>query len=317
MTEEEFDAIRVADVVDAVGGVDSGTVREALDPVTDGDRVTPEAVAAAVSDTSKLLATAETRVELAGNAYSGAREAAGHVADLAVVDRRLDEFDERLSAVESRLTDVEPPRATPTDPSSVYDLAVDLRDVATTAQGIIGTADDLSLDIEQFRSWLDRPSRRYDELSEDVDLVAEAAEELSTAVDALPRDTPDPAATWVDATMQARLLSVLVADLRAERHDLREFAEQTGNPFQSELGERIDRIAGQVDDIESQLHTRAEPAWRDRFGGDLRAFDDALAAFEPPVEWGAVEECLERHRPETNEQTDRVADPSETGSAAE
>ena len=314
MAESGSDTIRVTDVVDAIEGVDAGTVHEALDPVTDGDRVTPEAVAAAVSDTSKLLATAETRVELAEGALANAREAAEPVADLPVVETRLNEFARRLSAVESRVADAEPPRATPTDSSSVYGLAVELRDVATTAQGIIGTADDLSLDIEQFQSWLGRPSRRYDDLSEDTDLVAEATEDLAAVVGTLPDGTADPAATWADATMRARVLSVLVDDLRAEYHDLREFAKRTGDPFDAGLVEDVDAVTDRVADVESALDRPAEPEWRDRFGEELAGFSDEISAFAPPIEWGAVDECLERHRPETNGGPDHAADSSETGS---
>lgn len=68
MEDTESDDLTVTDVIEALDDPDPSVVRDALDPVTEGEVVTLEAIETTVSDTSKLLATAETRIELAGDA---------------------------------------------------------------------------------------------------------------------------------------------------------------------------------------------------------------------------------------------------------
>jgi hypothetical protein len=298
----------VDDVIDAVDDCDADAARAALDPITDDRTVTRNAIETAVSDTSKLLATAETRVELVGNAYEDAVAAADPVADLDIVRVRLDGFAERLSAVESRISELRPDLTVPTDlserPESAYELATELRAVATDAQGIATTADDLSFDIEEFRSWLARPARRHDEFDEDVDLVYDSVEELAAVVADLPGETADPAAQWAAARMRAHLLSLLASDLRAELRDLRALAERDGTEVPADFSERLERIEIHTAEIEAELEAPADRAWRDRFGSDLAAFEDTLDPFEPPVDWGAVERIVAEHRPETTTASD-------------
>lgn len=302
MHTEESDRVTVDDVVAAVDDVDVGTARDALEPVTDDGAVTRAAAETAVSDVSKLLATAETRIELAGDAYDDVAGAADPVADVPTVRARLDGFTERLSAVESRIPELRPdlsiPEGVETRPVAAYEFAVGIRAVVVTAQEAIEAADDLSFDAEQFESWLRRPERRYDEFTEDVEAVADAADDLADAVDALADGPADPAAGWADATMRARVLSLLLADLRAELADLRALADRADAPVRAGLADRLDRTEEHVIGVESALDSRADPAWRDRFGGDVAAFEAALSTFEPPVEWGVVDRTLSEHRPD-------------------
>ena len=295
------DGIITTDVIEAVDEPDPGVVRGALEPVTEGEIVTREAVEAAVSDTSKLLATAETRIELAGAAYGDAAEAADPIADVPSVRRRLDAFHQRLSTVESFVPELRPGFAVPDDtrrrPEAVYDLAVEIRDVVATAQEAIEAADDLSADAEQFESWATDPDRRYDAFEEDVELVRESVADLEAAADAV-ANADDPAPRWADATMRVQVVSLLVADLRAERRDLRAVAERTGDPVRDILGAALDPAADRLETVESALAARAVPAWRDRFGADVAALEGALAPLDPPVEWGTVDRILGDHRPD-------------------
>jgi hypothetical protein len=302
MHTEESDRVTVDDVVAAVDDVDVGTARDALEPVTDDGTVTRAAAETTVSDVSKLLATAETRIELAGDAYDDVAGAADPVADVPTVRARLDGVGERLSAVESRIPELRPdlsiPEAVETRPVAAYEFAVGIREVVVTAQEAIEAADDLSFDAEQFESWLRRPERRYDEFAEDVEAVADAADDLADAVDALADGPAEPAAGWADATMRARVLSLLLADLRAELADLRTLADRDGAPVRAGLADRLDRTEERVIGVESALDSRADPAWRDRFGDDVAAFEAALSTFEPPIEWGVVDRTLSEHRPD-------------------
>jgi len=302
MSREVPGGVPVADVVEAVEAVDGVRAETALDPMTDDGIVTRDAVEATVSDTSKLLATAETRIELAGDAYDDAAAAASPVADVPTVGAKLDAFAERLSDVESMLPelrlDLSVPEKVCRRPVAAYEFGVEIREIVATAREAIEAADDLSFDADQFESWLDRPARRYDEFEEDVELVTDTADDLATAADALPDGAADPAVQWAAATMCVRVLRLLVADLRAELADLRVLAERSDDPFRGGLGERLDGVDDRVTGVESALDGVAEPAWHDRFAGDLSAFDGALSGVEPPVDWRAVERTLETHRPD-------------------
>lgn len=304
MNESGLVGLPVGSAVDAIvdrgdGDRDPDTVREALDPVTEDGVVTREAVDDTVSDTSKLVATAETRVELAGIAHEDATAAADPVADIDVVAARLGTYDDRLAAVEARAADLSDGLRTPVeqlgDPGAVYELAVELREVAATAQNVAREADELSFDLEAFESWLASPDRRYDELAEDIDLVSGSLEELSAAADALSA-SETPAADWADATMRAHVMALLATDLCAEAADLRTWADREGDPFRAELADRVAATEREARALVETLSEHGEPAWHDRFGSDLAAFERALSAFAPPVDWDRVRETLEERR---------------------
>ncbi|WP_324756260.1 hypothetical protein [Haloarcula montana] len=304
MSENGLVGRPVEDVIEAIvdreDDCDPKTVREALDPITDDGVVTREAVETAVSDTSKVVATAETRVELAGIASEDATAAAAAVDDFEIVAVRLDAYADRLEAVEARAADLTDDLRTPVDrlddPSAVYELATELREVATTAQGVVRTADDLATDLEQFESWLAEPDRRYDEFEADVDIVDESLDDLTAAATALSTDSDEPAADWADATMRARVLELLVADLRAELTALRSWADREDAQFRASLDDRVADAERRTRELNDTLADHAEPAWRDRFDDALGAFDAELDGFEPPVDWNRVQETLEERR---------------------
>ena len=304
MNQDSSNGVSVASVVEAVDEVDPERVETVLDPVTDDGAVTRDAVDTAVSDTSKLLATAETRIELAGDAYDDAAAAAERVDDVPAVRTRLDALAERRKSVESRIPELRPDLSTPADihrrPAAVYNLAALIQETVEAAEDAVQTAEDLSLDAEQFESWLAHPERRYDEFEEDIELVTDTADEVAAVIDELPEVPDDPAAEWAAATMQARVLFLLAEDLRAELADLRVLADRTDAPFRPELADRLDRAGERVIGVESALDACAEAAWRDRFGGDIAAFETAVDAFNPPVEWGTVERTLEDHQPDVS-----------------
>lgn len=276
------------------------TVRETLDPVTDDGVVTREAVETAVSDTSKVVATAETRTELAGIAYEDTTAAAATVDDLDIVATRLSRYADRLEAVEARAADLAEDLRTPVeqldDPNAVYELATELRDVATTAQGVIRTADELAQDLDAFESWLTDPDQRYDEFTEDIDLVDESLAELTATTDALSSNTDTPAADWADATMQVHVLELLVADLRVELADLRVWADREDTEFRATVEERVADLEQQTTELKTRLAEHADPVWHDRFDNHLSTFQADLDEFEPPADWRRVQETLQERR---------------------
>ena len=302
MSHEYSDGVSVADVVEAVDGVDPERIEALLDPVTDDGVVTRGAIDTTVSDTSKRLATAETRIELAGNAYEDAAAVADPVADIPAVGTRLDAFKERLADVESRIPELRPDLSTPDDihrrPTAVYEFAVLIQETVTATGDAVEAAEDLSTDVERFQSWLEQPDRRYDAFAEDLTLVEESIDELAATIDGIPDDADDPGGRWAAAAMRARVLSLLAADLRAEHRDLQLLANRRDAPFRTELGERLDGVEERVAEVESAIDDVADPVWEERFAEDLAALDEELATFEPPVDWGAVERALEAHRPD-------------------
>lgn len=285
----------VEDVVDAVAdGTDRGpgTIRRALDPVTDDGAVSAAAIRAAVSDTSQILATAETRVDLADRAYEDARTAAADAPDLDVVEVRLEAFGHRLADLKAHTAEIgaaiDPPERIDA-PESVYRSATDLRGAAADAQRVVRVADDLADDLGAFESWLGSAERRHGTLAADVGAIEESLAELSAAAGSLDGPEASPSAR-ADATVQATLLDLLVADLRAEAADLQVWADREGTAFPASLSRRIDAADRRVRTLS------------DRFdgvnAGDADRFEDAetalrtLAAFDPPVVWDRVRAAL-------------------------
>jgi hypothetical protein len=277
---------------------DPDEVRAALDPVTEDGVVSETAIEESVSDTAKIVSTAETRTELAGIDHEDAHQAAAPVADVDTVAARLEGFDERLAAVEERATDLTTELATPVerlgDPAAVYELAVELREVASRAQGVATTADELGFELEDFERWVADPQIRHEKFREDTELVGESVDELASAVETL-SESPDPAVDWADATMRTRVLDLLVADLRAELEDLRELAARNDATVPDDLATDVADLDDKTTALATRLDELAEPTWREEFGEDIAALAAAID-LAPPVDWGAVQQQLEEHR---------------------
>lgn len=297
MTEQGVASRRVATVVDAVDE-EPEAVRDALDPIAADGRVTEGTVEHTVSDTAKLLATAETRVELAEIAYDDAA-AAADIDDAPVMGERLDAFESRLDAVTDRSAALGPELPKPDtglgSPDELYKLGLDLRDVATRAQGVARTADELTFDLEQFESWVDSPPRRHDEFGDDVELVEESLADLADAVAGID-DADAPGAAWADATMRARVLDLLLTDLRAEFETLERLAERQDATVPPTLHERVGAAERELGRLRTRLGDQGEPAWREQFADELYGLTEGLSEMAPPVDWGAVDELVSEQR---------------------
>lgn len=86
----------------------------------------------------------------------------------------------------------------------------------------------------------------------------------------------DPAVAWFDATLRTDIVAVMVADARLELAD---------------LDARQESLATRLADL-------ARPAWCDRFGDRLAAFERDVDAVEPPVDWPELQTTLESYRPD-------------------
>ncbi|MYL16949.1 halo transducer protein [Halorubrum distributum] len=284
---------------------DLGERRETLAIVTRDGTVRRAAVDDALANASKVVTTAETRVELAAEKLDGARETASPVADLDLVSTRLGDFDARLDAVEDRsdalgeaVQEVLAMRAE----GDLYEVARRIRRLTTAATEVQRAADDLQFELGSFEEWLTDPDRRAAELDGDVDALAESIEELDEVSEALGGDGSGPEGeagrTWAAARVRHRVASLLIADLRAELAALRRWAEREGAPAPSGIEPQIDEVQGRHGAVGDRLASQADPEWVARFGDRLTALDEALAAMEPPVAWGEVEAVVAEHRPE-------------------
>lgn len=316
-TDASLEGLAVAAAVEAVvdGNADRDReqVRSALDHVAADGVVSRAAAEDAVGHAAKVVSTPETRVELAASALEDARATATPVADLDVVGVRLAEFDERLDALEGRVSALGETLSTVVDrliEGDIYAVATGVDDVIAEANAVHRAADELSTDIEAFERWVADPETRADRLADDVDAVAETLDALEATADAVAGADPDtatvevpdagavdPAVAWFDVAVRQRLVALLLADLRVEVADLETWANREGEDAKLEgVADRVDSLAVRREALADRVDSLARSDWTDRFGDRLRAAESRFDDLEPPVDWGEVRQTLEEHR---------------------
>lgn len=283
---------------------DTDEVRETLAIVAQDGVIRRAAVDDAVANASMVVATAETRAELAAKKLDSAQEAATPVSDLALVSARVDNFDARLTTIEDRadnLGDAIQEVLAMREAGDLYEISRRIRRVTNVATEVQRAADDFQSEIDSFEEWLTDADRRVKELTADLDALAESVDELDDIAKIIAVDDSAPesgtAQTWVAAMVRHRVVSLMIADLRAELAALRTWAEREGGTSPSEIEPRIDEVQAKHETVGEQLSTGAEPEWHERFEDHITALDEALEAMEPPVEWAEVEAIAEEHRP--------------------
>ena len=287
-------ALALSDLVDRVAeetGEDPSSIRTFLDPFVDDGAITDEAIEATVTDVAQVLATAETRVDLATRTRADVREAVTAAPDLAVVEARDRAFEDRLADLQDDVdelgTTLTSVRTEMDSPVAVYRAGVDLHELTTEAQRIVRVAHDLETELDAFEAWLNSAPRRHDALVDEVDAaessaasVAETVETLQTAAD------PDPEG-WFDAAVQTLVLGVVVDDLRTETADLREWAEREEKPFPADVDDRIESLRDETTACASALEDR--PDWEATYDTRLETLETELASVDPPVAWAQVD----------------------------
>lgn len=291
-----------------------GEMRRAIERVSEDGVVSREAAESALAHLSKVVATPETRAEVAADGVDDAREAAAPVDDLRTVRGRIEDFESRLDDVRRR-ADALGPRLQDLlrmaeDPDSLYDLGAAIAQLEAEANDVQRAADELLMATESFRRWVDSPQLRRDELDGQLADLETSLDELSSVLDDLAGRIgdadvtdeddggPDPALAWADATLQREVLALLVEDVRAELADLEAMADREDGdpPALDDLKRRLDELDARREDVAERVDDLARADWPDRFEADRSAFAETLAEFEPPVDWGAVEEALADRR---------------------
>ena len=324
MTEADADdtselaGLPIERAVDIVGTADAdpGELRETLAIVAEDGVVSRAAVDDALANASMVVTTAETRVELAGDKLDNARAAAPSTADLAFVSDRVDNFDTRLTHIETRADDLGAALQEVVSMKAdgdLYEIARRIRRLTNAATEVQQAADDLQLELDSFEAWLTDADRRVDELTADIDALADSLSELSDVVDQLEaRGTGDAdddgddaendpesetASRWAAAMVRHRVLSLLLTDLHAELAAIQTWAEREAVTSPSGIEPRLDEIQESHTALGERLTACAAPEWRARFDEQLTALEEALTEMEPPVVWADVDAAVAEHRP--------------------
>jgi len=304
---------RATEQVAPAAADDAETVRETLLGISDDGTITRAAVEDALGEVSKVVATPETRIEVTAQALAAAREAAAPVRDTDLVRSRLEAYESELSALEERV-DTLGTRLSRTvertdDAGDLYAVARSIRQLRAAATDVQNAADALAADVRAFTSRLEDSGVWAGELQEDVDTLEASLEELQTAVDRLREaesdgaGDSDPALAWADATLQYRVRELLVEDVRAELEVLERLADRRGVDDQAdELRTRLSELESLQTDIDNGLSEVFDPGWDRHYGETVASFNRSLEEFGPPVQWGELQDELERHR-------DRLQDP--------
>lgn len=300
---------------------DVGAVAATLRGVADAGTLTDESVQDALAHLSKVVSTPATRVELSGIELDAARSDAGEVADVPTVAARLDVLADDVESVESAVGELDSDLRTLADRVTkevvadegaggaaveVYEVAAERERIHAEATRLQATADDLTTEIESFRQWLARPSVRHEELRADaaeltdaVDALEQSVEEVADASESAEseRSNADVAEAWFDCSIRCRVLALQAADIRAAAADVSTVDGRLGSdpeePAVGSVRAQADDLADHLGATAGRLDVLARPAWRERYGSRLPSFDESLATFEPPVEWGAVLTALE------------------------
>ncbi|TQQ80721.1 halo transducer protein [Halonotius roseus] len=319
--DTELDGLAIERAVDIVGTADAdpGELRETLAIVAEDGVVSRAAVDDALANASMVVTTAETRVELAGDKLDNARATAPSTSDLAFVSDRVDNFDTRLAHIETRADDLgealQEVLSMKAD-GDLYEIARRIRRLTNAATEVQQAADDLQLELDTFESWLTDADRRVDELTADIDALADSLSELSDVVDQLEaRGTGDDsdagddaddaendpeseaASRWAAARVRHRVLSLMLTDLHAELTAVQTWAEREAVTSPSEIEPRLDEIQDSHTALGERLTACADPEWTARFDEQLTALDEALTEMEPPVVWADVDAVVAEHRP--------------------
>jgi len=132
---------------------DSGTVRETLAIVSQDGVVRRTSVDDALANASKVVTTAETRVELAEKKLDDVREVSASVPDLDLVSARIDDFCERRDVVETRsdeLGQTVQEILEMRDHGDLYEIAQRIRQLTNAATEVQRAADDLQFELDSF-----------------------------------------------------------------------------------------------------------------------------------------------------------------------
>ncbi|ERG96991.1 hypothetical protein [Haloquadratum walsbyi] len=277
---------------------DPKSIRTFLDPFVDDGAVTSDAIEATVTDVSQILATAETRVDLATRTTADVREAVAAVPDLSIVQLRDRAFEERLADLRADVDELgEDLTAVRTGMGSavdIYQAGVRLHEITTDAQDIVRVAHDLETELEAFEAWLNSANRRHDALIDEIEAAETSASSIAETIETLQSADEPNSEHWFDATIQTRVLETVVADLRVEEADLREWAEHEEKSFPDDVEARIKSL--QDETAASAAALADHPDWDPLFDERLEVLEAELEALEPPIAWAQVDGHIAKAR---------------------
>lgn len=250
-------------------------------------------------------------------ALAEARENASDVDDLDIVATRLSSFEAQVERVEERAAALGPRLQRLVDRQqnggNLFELGRGIQQLTADANEVQRDTDDLILTMEDgFGKWLKSNTVRVRELTEDVDALEAAHDDLATSVETLVDATnsdldnasdgsesvSNPALAWATISQQLAVQALLAADVRAEleairtwkvREDIQsEASVDELEPTLDALASRRSRLRGRLDDV-------ARDEWVEQYGDQVDAVETRLASFDPPVSWEEVQTAVDRH----------------------
>lgn len=303
---QRLDGLAVEEAIDHVvdNGIDPSEVRETLGIIAQDSVVRRSAVDDAMGNASMVVTTAETRVELAADKLSSAQNAAKPVSDIELVSDRLHRFESRLTRIEDHVNDlgddIQEILAMKND-GNLYEIAKRIKQVTRNATDVQRVADDMQLKLDSFTEWLTDADTREEELTADVNALADSVNELEEIVEEIESDESDfetePANRWAAAMVRHRVVSLMIRDLQAELAALRTWAEREDTRSPSTIKPRLNEIRSTHEAVGERLTASTEPAWTAQFDDQLAALDDALEGMEPPISWADVENIAQEYMP--------------------
>lgn len=287
-------------------GCDRETARELLATVSRDGTVTQAAVDDALANLSKVVATPETRVEVAKRALSDARDAAEPVSHTDAVRSRLNDFetelsnlDERVDAISSRLSSLVE-RAQ--DPEDIFALVKAMREVRSEATDTQRDADSLAVEIEEFEHNLQEPNEWATDMHADIDAAENSISDLHDVANNLSEldeqdDEAHPPRAWVDATLQHRMQPLVLADIRTELDALQQMIAAGELDYDCrDIESRLDELDALSAEVGDSLDEASEPAWEQEYGELIESFTQSIKDCEAPIDWVQLQEILRRHR---------------------
>lgn len=278
---------------------DSDAIASALRTVAEEGTVTSAAVDDAIGDASLALSTAEGRVEYATVEVQNAREALAEAPASSYLEARaatLESRGEELAAERDRLqSDLQDTVDKRGDPGALYDLARELERLETAADSLQGRSDQLAADADDLAQFVTDPLLVLPDVAADVDALEAAIEETTAAVDTLTDDPAgsgieEPSTAWFEVWADHQFRRLAIADVGAELdaldtlHDEAEISALSDR--HGELTERWRRVA-------DRLVAAVPEDWVAEHERRMEAVTETVKAYEPPIEWGEVDERRE------------------------
>lgn len=313
MSDERADVVEVATIQEQAEqraeGVAADHVLAALEERAEDGRLAVDTMAAWHRTCEDDRRSAAEDVDAAEERLDELRASLGPVDREGNLARaRIEEYADHVEAVRSELAGVADRLAAtperPDSPVAVYEAAQRLRQCGGAIHEVAHTLHHLEEEFDEFETWLDEPTARIDDLGEEIDGFERYLDNTENLLSRL--ETGDTAGlrpfdAWLAAYHLQRMMALVFDELRADIAELETWLARRDGTYDGEvaaLRERLDaleerhaacskRLDAATVEVEGFERKRADVA------ESLAEFEAALDAYDPPVDWAAVEALVQ------------------------